>query len=103
MKFKSITTKQGQDVCKRWQYSIKYNLTQCYKNPSDAKQGAYDICAAFMKKHFGNSMRIIGWNSCAFSVAFIALWNDCVCLFYFTKYNEICFYNPEEKEKVLGK
>ena len=46
-------------------------LDDCYNNYSYAKQRAYDYCINKMQKMGGYDGRIIGYNTCFFSYAFM--------------------------------
>ena len=56
-----------------WEYikAEKYNLDDCYNNYSYAKERAYDYCINKMQKMDGNNGRIISYNCCFFSYAFM--------------------------------
>ena len=56
-----------------WEYvrTEKYNLDDCYQNYSYAKERAFDYCINKQNKLGGYDGRIIGYNTCFFSYAFM--------------------------------
>ena len=46
-------------------------LAQAYRNPSISKQRAYNDCLKKMLEMGGYGLRIIGYNSCSFTVGWI--------------------------------
>ena len=67
----------------RWLASDKTSLHHAYKNPSIAKQEAWNKCKALAEN--GKDLRIIGHNSFGFSAAFVVGDNKTGTFYYVTK------------------
>lgn len=59
-------------------------LEQCYGRYSGAKAKAYDYCVDLYSKYEGVDFKIIGYNTCTFSVGFVGWINDRMAFFYIT-------------------
>lgn len=66
------------------QKSIKFALTDCYKNPSSNKFIALAKCHEFMRHYDGFDLRIISFNSFVFTVGFFGYINNELNFFYIT-------------------
>lgn len=64
-------TQKAKRFIKEYWTSSRYNLYDCYQNYSYAKAKAFDYCVNKMVKMSGYDGRIIGYNTCFFSYAFM--------------------------------
>ena len=64
-------TKRAKTFIKEYWTSTRYNLDDCYNNYSSAKERAYDYCINKQNKMSGYDGRIISYNCCFFSYAFM--------------------------------
>ena len=56
--------------------SGNYNLRDCYNNASYSKVRAYMYCEELCNKMGGYGLKIIGYNTCTFSVGFEYMDNE---------------------------
>ena len=77
------------------------SLDEVYCNYSNAKRRAWIYCEDLMKEYEGSDMRILSYNSQAFTIGFIGYVNGLKHFFYITKdYNRAM---PLEKlDKITG-
>lgn len=63
------TTKKGQTMINKANYSEGFFLTQVYENASPAKYRAWDYCYRLCQEENGENFHIISHNTFSFSVA----------------------------------
>ena len=64
-------TQKARRFIKEYWTSSRYNLDECYNNYSNAKYNAYKYCINKKDKMNGYDGRIISYNTCFFSYAFM--------------------------------
>ena len=105
-KYIKQTSKQGQRIAREragyylngggWHYAT--DIYEAYKSPSVYKVRAWEYCKDLCRKLHGRDLRIVGWNSMKFSVAF--RFNERgtgrECYAYITAdYDRFCYANDE--------
>lgn len=64
-------TKKQEAILRAYNYSHKTTLHECYGSWSWAKEHAYNYCKRLCEEMNGYGFKIIGYNTCMFSVGFI--------------------------------
>lgn len=64
-------TQRAVNICRSYDNARIICLTEAYKNPSIAKQSAYDDCITKMFEMGGFGLRIMSYNSCFFTVGWL--------------------------------
>lgn len=64
-------TQRAANICHSYDNARIISLTEAYKNPSISKQRAYSVCIKKMLEMGGFGLRIMGYNSCFFTVGWL--------------------------------
>lgn len=64
-------TQRAANICRSYDNASIICLTEAYKNPSISKQRAYADCIKKMHEMNGYGFRIMGYNSCFFTVGWL--------------------------------
>ena len=81
-----------QQVARQHERSNAFYLWQAYARPSQAKEKAFAYCVDLMRKYNGYDLRITGYNTSKFSVAFkFTDENGALCMAYITADNDRYF------------
>lgn len=82
--FKRTKSKEIKSAFERHQNSIKFELHDAYKSPSDNKYMALEECRLIMQNHNGFDLRIISYNTFTFTVGFFGYIENELNFFYIT-------------------
>ena len=82
----------------KYNRSRNYNLFDCYNNISSAKAKAYQYCLELLGKYNGKALKVVGYNTNAFSMGFEYRDNENKLHFvYITKdYDRDCIIEEEQ-------
>lgn len=82
---KHTTNAQIKGAFTAYQRATARFLHEVYNTWSNAKENAYAYCMGLMLKYHGNTPRIIGANTCTFSLGFIGEIDGRKAFFYITR------------------
>ena len=81
---------------RRFLFHINRTLWSCYKNPSMAKEIAWEYCKNLCDEMNGYSLSVIGYNSSVFSAGFRCKYNNREIMVYITKSQDRFCYIDEK-------
>lgn len=72
--------------------STNRTLSDCYAKCSEAKEAAFDYCLQLFRDYNGRDLKITGYNTTTFSVAFYGEYNGRQAFFYITRsYDRVAY------------
>lgn len=82
--FKFTKSKEIKNAYKNHQNSVKFELKDCYKNPSYNKLLTYEELRGYCRNLNGFDLRIISHNSFTYTAGFFGYYNETLNFFYVT-------------------
>ena len=87
------TTQRGQQMCRAYKWSNKYNIHSAYDRPSLRKINAWEYCKKLCEENNGYGLKITGHNTCTFSAGFLFNKDGSTYLCYITpSYDYVVLY-----------